>query len=105
MMAGDRFRYCRDRHREATGMSGEFDAAQLKLLFIDVFGTPISVRDSCYGACAGNLRTHCGAAHVDIAGPSGRPLKSATLRGIRDFNVSLLEQRKGDGRPRAQSYA
>jgi hypothetical protein len=78
-------------------MSGEFDAAQLKLLVIDVFGTPISGRDSCCGACAGNLRTHCGAAHVDPAGPSGRPLKSATLRGIRDFNVSLLEQRNGDG--------
>ena len=36
--------------RRAHAVSGDFDAARLKLLSFDVFGTLISVREGSYGA-------------------------------------------------------
>jgi len=46
-------------------VSGDFDAARLKLLSFDVFGTLISVREGSYGAFARILRS-AGAPHVDV---------------------------------------
>ena len=46
-------------------MSGDFDAARLKLLSFDVFGTLISVREGSYGAFARILRS-AAASHLDV---------------------------------------
>lgn len=46
-------------------MGGEFDAARLKLLSFDVFGTLISVREGSYGAFARILQS-AAASHLDV---------------------------------------
>ena len=46
-------------------MSGDFDAARLKLLSFDVFGTLISVREGSYGAFARILQA-AAASHLDV---------------------------------------
>jgi 2-haloacid dehalogenase len=46
-------------------MTGEFDAARLKLLSFDVFGTLVSVRDGSYPAFERILR-EAGATGVDV---------------------------------------
>ena len=60
-------------------MSGEFGAAQLKLLFIDVCGTLISVRDSCYGACTRIAAD--GGPRTSTSGPSGRLARAQHCAG------------------------
>ena len=51
--------------RRANAVSGDFDAARLKLLTFDVFGTLISVREGSYGAFARILRS-AAASHLDV---------------------------------------
>src|SRR5262245_6467103 len=61
----------RSRRASASGgramqvMTGEFDAARLKLLSFDVFGTLVGVRDGSYAAFERMLR-EAGATHVDV---------------------------------------
>jgi 2-haloacid dehalogenase len=51
--------------RRANAVSGDFDAARLKLLSFDVFGTLISVREGSYGAFARILQA-AAASHLDV---------------------------------------
>jgi len=65
---------------EGTTMTDDFDAARLKVLSFDVFGTLISVRESSYGAFQRILRM-AGATGIDVKA-SGRLGKIATSRAI-----------------------